>query len=428
MVVAAADASDLSKSKADYICPGVNDQDTIQTAIDSLASGGRVLLTEGNFSIQVPSSAGAIVLGSFTNLIGMGGTSTYLIDDSSSDTGGWLVGLDGDNCVLRDFAIFGAYHDAIYDENRSTQTTNITIQDVYAESDAAVISASTGRYWLISGCWLQSNDFTDPCIYMGSIEDLTIADNLIISGGINNILIDRPVGQTPHDIHIHDNFLWSSGEEAIVIDMEGAAASPSYTFIHDNLIQAAGINLGAQIDRGAIHIIGNENASSDINDPGQGHEPSVFIHHNQIEDAKVMNAIHVVHLNLCQITNNYGDSVEGHGIVIEDTSGALVAGNVLVWPDTDDSYDAIRITGASDENHITQNRPVNDLSAGGPFAWRYGINIVDATCDCNIVVGNVLGATGDYGTDALNDNGSSTILFYPNDATYGDNFIGCWGS
>ena len=38
VLVAASNASDASKAKADYICTGVNDQDTIQAAIDSLGS------------------------------------------------------------------------------------------------------------------------------------------------------------------------------------------------------------------------------------------------------------------------------------------------------------------------------------------------------------------------------------------------------
>lgn len=51
VVVAASDAADLSKSKADFVCSGTNDQDTINQAISTLSNGGRVLLTEGTYNV-----------------------------------------------------------------------------------------------------------------------------------------------------------------------------------------------------------------------------------------------------------------------------------------------------------------------------------------------------------------------------------------
>ena len=51
MVVAASDASAASRALADYFCDGVADDVQIQAAIDALpAVGGKVKLTEGNFS------------------------------------------------------------------------------------------------------------------------------------------------------------------------------------------------------------------------------------------------------------------------------------------------------------------------------------------------------------------------------------------
>ena len=55
---------------------------------------------------------------------------------------------------------------------------------------------------------------------------------------------------------------------------------------------------------------------------------------------------------------------------------------------------------------------------------RYGVNMAGG--DCNIVVGNDLGPSADYGTDALSTAGSTnTQLTYPADPTYGDNFTDC---
>lgn len=58
----------------------------------------------------------------------------------------------------------------------------------------------------------------------------------------------------------------------------------------------------------------------------------------------------------------------------------------------------------------------------GAGQLRYGINIASSTVERAIVVGNHLGDPTDYGTDALNDDGTDTQLTYPGHATYGDNF------
>lgn len=50
IVIAASDATSFSKSKADFVCTGTNDEATVQAAIELLATtGGRILLSEGRF-------------------------------------------------------------------------------------------------------------------------------------------------------------------------------------------------------------------------------------------------------------------------------------------------------------------------------------------------------------------------------------------
>lgn len=58
-VVAASDASSTVKAAADFICTGTNDQVQINLAIASLpATGGKVVLSEGTFTISTPASTG----------------------------------------------------------------------------------------------------------------------------------------------------------------------------------------------------------------------------------------------------------------------------------------------------------------------------------------------------------------------------------
>lgn len=75
-IVAASDASDESKQKADYVCDGTNDEVEIRDSINDLpGQGGIIFFTEGTFSIQDnvrPSIPNSITL------IGSGTDSTNL--------------------------------------------------------------------------------------------------------------------------------------------------------------------------------------------------------------------------------------------------------------------------------------------------------------------------------------------------------------
>ena len=116
-----------------------------------------------------------------------------------------------------------------------------------------------------------------------------------------------------------------------------------------------------------------------------------------------------------------------HGIHLNSCSDNTVRGNrvSLVSVDVTNTGDGIFLDGNSDWNLIEGNRIFED---GVGNVARYGINVSEAVCDCNIVVGNVLGLAANYGTSGLNDSGTLTQLFYPSDPNYGDNFVDCGGS
>jgi nitrous oxidase accessory protein NosD len=110
-----------------------------------------------------------------------------------------------------------------------------------------------------------------------------------------------------------------------------------------------------------------------------------------------------------------------HGIVVDVSSSASITNN-LIGPfgtATTNTYDGIILSGDSNRNLVQGNHLVPQAAGNVP---RYGVNVSAAACDDTIVVGNDFGPAANYGTDALNDAGTGTILTYPNDATYGDNF------
>lgn len=110
-----------------------------------------------------------------------------------------------------------------------------------------------------------------------------------------------------------------------------------------------------------------------------------------------------------------GQASVGNHLIVIVAPHCIIKGNLLdaaYHSSDDDTYDAIQVN--SDNCLVEGNKIITDSGGGLP---RYGINI---TGDDNIVVGNDL--RGSYGTDPLNDAGTGTILTYPNDVTYGDNF------
>src|SRR5690554_2584980 len=67
LTVAASDSTELSKTQADYVCDGVDDQAEIQAALAALPEGGKVILTDGTFNC-----AGVIAPPAGTTLSGQG--------------------------------------------------------------------------------------------------------------------------------------------------------------------------------------------------------------------------------------------------------------------------------------------------------------------------------------------------------------------
>lgn len=119
------------------------------------------------------------------------------------------------------------------------------------------------------------------------------------------------------------------------------------------------------------------------------------------------------------IESNIIEGTDRHAIWLNGVSGVVVQNNQIgaAGQGTANTYDAIFLEANVDSCLIQDNRVRADGGA------RYGINVAASTCDNNVIVGNDLGGTADYGTDALNDSGTGTILSYPGDATYGDNFV-----
>lgn len=132
-------------------------------------------------------------------------------------------------------------------------------------------------------------------------------------------------------------------------------------------------------------------------------------------------AVEINNSDFCTIRGTV-NFAENHGMRITNSDHTRV--EVTIYNSgfgTTNTYDNLLIDGASNRNMI-QNSKFRALLSGG--TTRYGVN-VSGSGECNIVVGNDLGDPDDYATDALGNTASNTQLFYPADATYGDNWTDC---
>lgn len=373
VVIAASDATDLSKGKADFVCTGTNDDQVVQEAIDIIDSGGSdggtIWLSEGNFFYDKGSGDSTFAFATDITIRGVGrpssqdvGTSIYMRNTNSSSRG-FAGGGDG-GVTIRDLGFFGEELGTAIDLGGG-RAINVHVEafEVGVALDQAELHDS-----IVHIC--EFDVFCD--------QRVTIVNNLL--GAASGFTAHGIGGFCDAGSMIVNNVFGDSGNDPVDSAFTG------------------GIFLDQAADR--TLIIGNEFYLA-------GNDPGI--------------ALWLSGAYGCIIMGNYFDLDRADGIVLDDTPNVvqnnIIAANSLNMelPRNDDTYDGIRIDG--DDNMIQHNMLRGSAGANKP---RYGINI--ASGDDNIVVGNDLGTIAEWATDALNDAGTGTRLVYPNDATYGDNF------
>ncbi|MCK9277901.1 MAG: right-handed parallel beta-helix repeat-containing protein [Methanoculleus sp.] len=108
LIVSAGDSSPVTRTQANYICDGLDDQVEIQAALAALPDGGTVALSEGTFNCS-----GSIIPPAGTTLLGQGPGATFL---EFSRNG--RLNVSEERVTLAEFHIAGADY-----TNMSTDTT-----------------------------------------------------------------------------------------------------------------------------------------------------------------------------------------------------------------------------------------------------------------------------------------------------------------
>lgn len=215
IVVAAADASDLSKSKADLVCTGTADHVIIQQAIDALPpagvspafGGGRVLLTEGVYNVE-PNQMD--MSDRRATLQGMG-ASTRIRTTTAS---GVVLGV-GDFSVIRDVYFQGSSTEAAiggtqFDIGIGTGGNGVLVDHCLFNGFDADMYLS-GNQWIIRGCRLDGGDpifvtaggqSFQSIMVIGNVEvsdiliaggDYWVVDDNVLLGGISCDAATQPL-------------------------------------------------------------------------------------------------------------------------------------------------------------------------------------------------------------------------------------------
>lgn len=215
VVVAASDASEKSKTQADYVCDGVDDQVEIQAAIDSLPSGGgKVVLTEGNYSI----GSSIIIKGSYIVIEGQGmGVTTLTLANNVNDC---LIKSDlsaiHDLCVIRNMTLRGnksnqsSGHGVNATGLRKSTLENLWIENfkqdgIYANEDDGVsagLAAGNSDNVNLYYCIITNND--DDGVHLQGSSGFYITRTWCVSNG-NRGFFFYGKGDQQVDLYAEDN-------------------------------------------------------------------------------------------------------------------------------------------------------------------------------------------------------------------------------
>lgn len=204
--VAAANARAESKSGADYVCTGTNDEETIQAAINSIVStGGVIQLSEGTFYFSNNRTSGAvsgIALDSGIALKGAGSSTVINTYNTSGFSDNPAIGVTGsDNVTISDMLIMSGDYKFSYsiDINGSSnvEVNNIifTLQGsdsgifrIYNSSDVNVINS---RFEVTeSQTSISVTNNSKNILIKNNVFNVYDWEAIYVHGGASNVLID----------------------------------------------------------------------------------------------------------------------------------------------------------------------------------------------------------------------------------------------
>jgi hypothetical protein len=239
ITVAASDSSDTSKTQADYVADGQDDQVEIQAAIDALPSGGgKVVLLEGAFNISAPINItrslilegqgvgwasyttkttlkladranSDMIIVNTTDLHPFIAMRSFLMDgnknnqDADAQSNGIRIRQRLSDSIFEDIFINNFMDDGILVENATLRIWNLYFNNIVAEGNNG-----SGMAFISNGSTLGG---TADDIVIG----VTIESSFLEANNINNIRIE---GLGAYNFYISNSHIAAAGQHGIYID------------------------------------------------------------------------------------------------------------------------------------------------------------------------------------------------------------------
>lgn len=204
--VAAANARAESKSGADYICTGTNDEETIQAAINSIVStGGVVQLSEGTFYFSNNRTSGAvagIALDSGIALKGAGSSTVINTYNTSDFSDNPAIGVTGsDNVTISDMLIMSGDSTFAYsiDINGSSSVKVDNIIFTLQGSDSGIFRIYNSSDVNVINSRFEVTESQTSILVGNNSKNILIKNNVFnvydweaiyVYGGASNVIID----------------------------------------------------------------------------------------------------------------------------------------------------------------------------------------------------------------------------------------------
>jgi parallel beta-helix repeat protein len=406
----------IDKSRADYVCDGIDDQETINFAISAISStGGTVLLLEGTYNINSTGTKTVeydgyqmelkygIYITSNVILVGQG-SSTMLVIDTNFNIGDAYAGT----------VIFS-------DNTRGIEISHIAINGnqyifdfpvgaifMYNVSDSR-ISCCNVQYAVYGVNLLGSNCTIADNVCDESYIDITGNNNTVsgnvcnegiygiaVSGSENNIYNNRCYNTHDHNVVVVGDSNTISGNMCIS-GYYGIVVSGSKNQIYNNRCYNA-FSHGVYISRFFVQGITTSN-NHVYGNICYGCDSGILIEGSDYNS---------VIGNICYMNYGNGIGIIGSNNIVSDN---IVLGNSQSSDNYHDGICIVSLVNVQSSYNIVSNNVIRHM--GLVNQQRYGIYI-DSGCIGNLVINNDLYQAGktldfyDEGTDTIYHNNRTT--------------------
>ncbi len=364
-LVAASDANATIIAQADYVCDGTADDVQIQAAIDALpAGGGKVLLSEGTFSITA-----YITLASNCILQGQGFST--------------LIQTTGN--------IRAIYFDGI---------TNATIRDINIDGNSSTVNTlplGTGTYITVENCWVHGGGLDGIGLGSGTGKNL---NNVIVYSTTRYGINCYNESLTSVGARINNCLVYETGDDGVV-GINSADIAISNTVSRNNT--GAGFHFngckGIVLNNCIAYTNGEE--GFDLYDTEYSGVNNCLAYGNTKMGIDLDTGA-----DYSSVSNSIFYLNGEEGILVYNSSNVKVVGNTCIANSatTDNTDSNIELRYNSDNCLVIGNLCRQGSETNQP---KYGISVETSTCGDNIIRENDIrdsGQTGNY-----SDVGTGTI-------------------